>query len=269
MPLSACGTGAHSAALPNPFSRRCSTPFSRRSPPPFRAAFHPLSTPLFSLFPRRFATQARELWLVGGERSLLGKTVALEEFAGCSATGPPHPIVSHSPTDDHKKYGLSYLDMDTRAKFHCEGLCSVGVRMLAWSDETPPSAQHPATPPAPPRRALAALGGFALPGGWVGGGGGGGGRRRGTATALCLGCSSSPPKVPIPSRRSAPSADPLSPPPNHARRHARPDIGQVAAAVCAGEPYPDPSPGPDPLTLTLGPTPSPNPSPYPDPGPRP
>lgn len=171
MPLSACGTGAHSAALPNPFSRRCSTPFSRRSPPPFRAAFHPLSTPLFSLFPRRFATQARELWLVGGERSLLGKTVALEEFAGCSATGPPHPIVSHSPTDDHKKYGLSYLDMDTRAKFHCEGLCSVGVRMLAWSDETPPSAQHPATPPAPPRRALAALGGFALPGGWVGGGG--------------------------------------------------------------------------------------------------
>ena len=72
---------------------------------------------------------ARELWLVGGERSLLGKTVALEEYAGCSATGPPHPIVSHSPTDDHKKYGLSYLDMDTRAKFNCEGLCSVGVRM--------------------------------------------------------------------------------------------------------------------------------------------
>ena len=80
-------------------------------------------------FPRRFAPQARELWLVGGERSLLGHTVSLEEYAGCSATGPPNPIVSHSPTDDHKKYGLSYIDMDTRAKFHCDSLCSVGVRM--------------------------------------------------------------------------------------------------------------------------------------------
>ena len=59
---------------------------------------------------------ARELWLVGGERSLLGKTVALDEYAGCSATGPPNPIVSHAPTDDHKKYGLSYLDMDTCAQ---------------------------------------------------------------------------------------------------------------------------------------------------------
>ena len=69
------------------------------------------------------------MWLVGGERSLLGHTVSLEEYAGCSATGPPNPIVSHSPTDDHKKYGLSYIDMDTRAKFHCDSLCSVGVRM--------------------------------------------------------------------------------------------------------------------------------------------
>lgn len=69
------------------------------------------------------------MWLVGGERSLLGHTVALEEYAGCSATGPPNPIVAHSPTDDHKKYGLSYIDMDTRAKFHCDSLCSVGVRM--------------------------------------------------------------------------------------------------------------------------------------------
>ena len=116
-------------------SLRHRRPFRGASHPLFPPLLHPLSTPLSTPFPRRFAPQARELWLVGGERSLLGKTVALEEFAGCSATGPPHPIVSHSPTDDHKKYGLSYLDMDTRAKFHCEGLCSVGVRMLAWSDE--------------------------------------------------------------------------------------------------------------------------------------
>ena len=95
----------------------------------FLAALHAPFPRLSTAFPRRFAPQARELWLVGGERSLLGHTVSLEEYAGCSATGPPNPIVSHSPTDDHKKYGLSYIDMDTRAKFHCDSLCSVGVRM--------------------------------------------------------------------------------------------------------------------------------------------
>ena len=42
---------------------------------------------------------ARELWLVGGERSLLGHPVALEEWAGCCATGKPIPIVSHAPHD--------------------------------------------------------------------------------------------------------------------------------------------------------------------------
>ena len=135
--MAADGAAVSLRAAQSPIPRRfplpfppLSTPFSRRSPPPFPAALHALSPPLSTPFPRRFAPQARELWLVGGERSLLGKTIALEEYAGCSATGPPHPIVSHSPTDDHKKYGLSYLDMDTRAKFSCEGLCSVGVRML-------------------------------------------------------------------------------------------------------------------------------------------
>ena len=221
VPPSACGTVVHSAALPTPFPPL---------PTPFLAALHPLLAalgifpPLATPFPRRFAPQARELWLVGGERSLLGKTIALEEYAGCSATGPPHPIVSHTPTDDHKKYGLSYLDMDTRAKFNCEGLCSVGVRMLAWSDENDllGSAQvHPLrlfrkcqTAQSRQRkgqrwRLWASAGGsgrLCTSGmGRVGCGGGGGGGGLGLGLASFL-----------QTRRSDPTANLIPPPPNHA-----------------------------------------------------
>ena len=72
---------------------------------------------------------ARELWLVGGERSLLGHAVSLDEWAGRAAVGPPHPFISLAPTDDHRKYGLNYMDMDTRAKFDCRSLCTSSVRM--------------------------------------------------------------------------------------------------------------------------------------------
>ena len=117
----------------------------------FLAALHAPLPRLSTAFPRRFAPQARELWLVGGERSLLGHTVSLEEYAGCSATGPPNPIVSHSPTDDHKKYGLSYIDMDTRAKFHCDSLCSVGVRMRGpLSAKARPRSSLPTVTPGEP-----------------------------------------------------------------------------------------------------------------------
>lgn len=72
---------------------------------------------------------ARELWLVGGERSMLGHRVALEEWAGMSATGPPNPIVSLAPTQESRKYGFNYLELDTLSKFDNRGLCSVGIRM--------------------------------------------------------------------------------------------------------------------------------------------
>jgi len=72
---------------------------------------------------------ARELWMVSGEPSLIGHTVQLDEWAGACATGPPNPTIAHNPTSNHKRYGMSYVDMDTRAKFDCQGLISVGVRM--------------------------------------------------------------------------------------------------------------------------------------------
>ena len=53
--------------------------------------------------------------LVAGEASLLGRTVGVGEYAGRAATGPPVPIVSHSPTSDHQKYGMGYVKMDTQA----------------------------------------------------------------------------------------------------------------------------------------------------------
>jgi len=60
---------------------------------------------------------------------MLGASIAIEEWAGVTATGPPAPHISLDPTSSTTKYGMGYVALDTQAKFDCKNLCSVALRM--------------------------------------------------------------------------------------------------------------------------------------------